>query len=302
MVRRFFRIAPLYYLVLLIVYVFKVSTPGLQAETGFVGGVEGGFHPPEFGAGFLFQHLSFLFGFFPSFVGDNIIPDWSLALEMQFYACFPFLALLMDRVGSAAFFFVCCLVSAVANQLITFYAGSPPGLLGWYSQPSILPLKIHVFAVGIVAARVYFNGFRELRSWWYIPGFILFCLTCKFNYTRVLGVFYWMLYLLAITPRLAPCLSSTVARLNLWCEIKGWFRWPAELSYSGYLIHGIVMVLIFGWPTLHASNRSISSFKFTMIYLLMLVLISALGVLLHHLIEKPGIRFGKFLLGRMSRP
>ena len=30
-------------------------------------------------------HVTFLFGLFPSFIQDSILPDWSIGLEMQFY-------------------------------------------------------------------------------------------------------------------------------------------------------------------------------------------------------------------------
>jgi len=285
-VRRFFRIAPLYYLLLLLACALRM-VPALQP-------VEGA-EPLSFGR-FLFMHFTFLFGLFPSYQADNIIPDWSLSLEMQFYAVFPFLALLINRVGTAAFFFVCCLISAAANLLISFYVGTPPGVLGWFPQPSFLPLKLHVFAVGTVAAAVYFNGPRELRSWWYLPSFVLFGLTCVFNYTRLLGALYWLLFLCVLIPTTASWLKAALQRTDEWCQRLGWFHWPAELSYSGYLIHGIVFVLIFGGPAAHR----ISTGHFALLYAAMLLLVGAIGVPLYLLIERPGVRMGKFLLRRKS--
>lgn len=303
LVRRFFRIAPLYYVLLLVVFFLNLAPPpDPGSASSSVSVMTGGDPPSRFDLKFLLLHASFLFGLFPTYSGDNIMPDWSLSLEMQFYACFPFLALLANRIGTAAFFFVCCLIGAIANGLISYYPGSDPGLLGTFRQPSVLPLKLHIFAVGIVAAKVYYDGFRELRSLWYLPAFVLFALTCKYNYTRLLGSLYWLLFLAALAPVTARWVRSTFSTLNRWCETLGWFRWPADLSYSGFLMHGIVFVFIFGWQSGHGVGRHVSTGGFILIYTAILLLVSAIGLVLFHSIEKPGIRLGKRLLGRTLKP
>ena len=92
-IRRFFRISPLYYTALLFLVAaqlltgFKIITTALPLWQ------------------WLLLRFSFLFGFVPAESDNCIIPDWSLSLEMQFYACFPFLILAMKRIGGWLIFF-----------------------------------------------------------------------------------------------------------------------------------------------------------------------------------------------------
>ncbi|CAH2786711.1 MAG: Acyltransferase 3 [uncultured Caballeronia sp.] len=40
-------------------------------------------------------HLTYTFGMFPRYAFNTPLPDWSIGLEMQFYAVFPLLMLLI---------------------------------------------------------------------------------------------------------------------------------------------------------------------------------------------------------------
>jgi len=104
-VRRFFRIAPLYYCMLVVVYVFHGALQNLAAHNGAalqqpLQPLTCGLHNPtsvELTAAHVLSHFSFTFGFIPRFAASNPLPDWSIGLEMQFYLFFPFLALLLWR-------------------------------------------------------------------------------------------------------------------------------------------------------------------------------------------------------------
>ena len=280
--RRFFRIAPLYYLVLTGVFAFGQikGHSGLDLKS-------------------YFSHLGFLFGFTPAGLSETFMPDWSLALEMQFYASFPFLMLFARRFGYPVLFFVCCLISAVANALIHYYEGTPAGLLGWYPQPTLLPLKLHVFAVGIMFCGIYFEGAKQLRSGWYWLGFSLFFTTCRSSYMWAMAIGYFCLFAVFQLPKTADKCGHLLSRANQKLQQSQWFHWPAELSYSCYLIHTIVFLTVFRWLVPKPDHPG--KLAFLLLVLLMLGLSSVLGVVLHFGIEKPGIRFGKFLIKLLNR-
>ena len=101
-VKRFCRIAPLYYISLFIcVFISEYFLTGykqfqlLNPEkwTYFV------YDPSRIVYNFenILLHITFLFGLHPSYSFSTFLPDWSLSLEVQFYCFFPFLVPLLVR-------------------------------------------------------------------------------------------------------------------------------------------------------------------------------------------------------------
>lgn len=83
LVRRFFRIAPAYYLVLLLVFFlygkgFEGYTPPGDRNLGW----------PDLAA-----HMLFVNGLFPYYINDFIGVEWSIATEFMFYAVLPMIFL-----------------------------------------------------------------------------------------------------------------------------------------------------------------------------------------------------------------
>ena len=101
-IRRWFRIAPLYYATLALVYViaprmgrWREAMAGFNAEAATE---PGRFFIPDLVANAL-AHVTFLFGFFPRYAYSTPLPDWSIGLGMQFYAFFPLLVLALSALG-----------------------------------------------------------------------------------------------------------------------------------------------------------------------------------------------------------
>src|SRR5262249_42796869 len=97
-VRRTFRIAPLYYAVLALALIlgpaiFAWRTEG-AALLHLAPTENTGASPAN-----IFAHLTFVFGLLPAYAMRTPLPDWSLGLEMQFYAAFPVLMLLTKKLG-----------------------------------------------------------------------------------------------------------------------------------------------------------------------------------------------------------
>ena len=100
-----------------------------------------------------FLHYTFLFGLLPGHCATMPIPDWSISLEMQFYAVFPFLALATKRIGLLAAGAIAGMVTLISADLLwQVYGLGPQRLLGSFPQPSILLLKIGLFMSGMMAS------------------------------------------------------------------------------------------------------------------------------------------------------
>src|SRR5207248_4670294 len=104
LIKRFFRIAPLYYLAIAFAYLWAFPyTRGLgilanQSEKLPIR-YDGLLAAHSFYPANLWAHLVFLFGATTKYFW--MIPDWSISLEMQFYVAFPFLLLAFRRIGYA---------------------------------------------------------------------------------------------------------------------------------------------------------------------------------------------------------
>ncbi|WP_042776853.1 acyltransferase family protein, partial [Sinorhizobium fredii] len=146
-IRRFLRIAPLYYLLLAIAFILGAwlfesrmvidaflgrtpQAPQRYLDNGLTNGL---------------MHVSFLFGLSPDYAYRTPLPDWSIGLEMQFYAAFPFIMLLLKKAG--------WLKGALFTAIIAAGIVSAANLLGiHFPMPAFLPLKMHIFLCGMLLA------------------------------------------------------------------------------------------------------------------------------------------------------
>lgn len=277
-IRRFFRIAPLYYLLVLTLFFWR--------------------RPGEWD--WLANRLFFTFGFYPHQATNCIMPDWSIALEMQFYLVFPALTLLIRRIGFGPFFCVMSAIAAVANLLISYYSTSAPGLLGNYPQPTLLPLKIHIFAVGMVFAGYLFKGMDTLRSVWYIPAILLFATTCQFNYTKLLASIYLSFYVCFLNDATRGYLGQLLNSINLWLSKQKWLCAPAEFTYSAYLIHNIILLLFLDRTLSVLKTTGASWVGYSQLFFAVLLMVGATSALLLLVVEKPGIKMGKWLIKKIK--
>jgi peptidoglycan/LPS O-acetylase OafA/YrhL len=288
-IRRFFRITPLYYAILLFLIV-----------SGWISNPKN----PISGASPVWQWLllrvSFIFGFIPAEATHCAVPDWSLTLEMQFYALFPFLALAMRRLGPGLFFFLCSLLGAVCRFSIGYYDDAKPGLLLYFPQPSILPLKLHIFAVGMVVAWVLIRGPTELKSKWFLAAFPLYLLTCKENYLWLMAVVYWTGYAAACLPAIRPRFFNLMQAGNQLLEKLPLRKTLADCSYGTYLIHSLVISLALSriWAQGNLGQGSLR--QFVPVFVLTLVLTTIISWLLHWSIGQPGINWGKTVIRKFA--
>ncbi|TIT17829.1 MAG: acyltransferase, partial [Mesorhizobium sp.] len=147
--RRYFRIAPLFYVMLFLAlalgpYLYESRTViddfllrSHQAPERYL----------DSGLKNIVAHLLFLFGLLPNFAYRTPLPDWSLGLEMQFYAVFPAVMLLVRRLG----WIRSAVLIAALGGLVVFAMGQ---MSVHFPMPSFLALKMQVFLCGMLLAGV----------------------------------------------------------------------------------------------------------------------------------------------------
>jgi peptidoglycan/LPS O-acetylase OafA/YrhL len=286
--RRLFRIAPLYYVVVAFAFIFgnsfKAGIASLIAANPDHFVTFQSVHLPQYThytLSNLLMHISFLFGFVPAFASSTLLPDWSIGLEMQFYAAFPVMLFLFRRLPPISATILIFAVAAVAKRLTVLIFGLS------FPEPSFLPLKMNLFLVGMLVA--FANSRFKPQPVNRILLLVAALSVASLN-SRYIVVLTALIFLMtAETDDSEPLVKWT----------KGWLarilgnpltRFMADMSYGVYLVHNFFIAFVGGWlyrqPGLPNWERA------ALLTLLSLAGSYSVAYVLHHLVEKPGIRLG----------
>lgn len=300
--RRFFRMAPLYWVVLSIVFLFHAPIHGWLHHVHEVFPLPwaGREISPERidwepGWGNALAHYSFVFGLIPQWASNNVLPDWSITLEMQFYLLFPFMALLMKKAGWAVALVVMIGIWQIFASNIGVGIISESGPWGWYPMPTILPLRLGVFYAGMLAAAGLAAWFGDRRGLGCLAAAIALAYWCD----RLLAGFAIVFLAWEMSgPLLRQRFPKPKAMLDSFLACKP-VRAFADCSYGVYLCHSLILlgVLWFllrwdGFLSMPPLNR------FLLLTAVSTPLVFTISFLCHRWIENPGIRAGKRLVAR----
>jgi peptidoglycan/LPS O-acetylase OafA/YrhL len=290
-IKRFFRIAPLYYLLLSLIFLLgPIYTEGFRvleslnpfhrlARLFDPSAIAAGLTPGNF-----LLHLSFLFGLFPQYATSTLTPDWSISLEMQFYAVFPALLILFRRFGYSAVAVLAVVFCVVARHVWPVSV-----------DPSFLLLKLPIFLIGMVVAEAN-RVFKENKS----SGTSLLILALVLAATAVsigpvLVVLASLLFLLVSATGPQPLRPFTTAAE--WLLGNRLARALADLSYCVYLLHPFFLSfaggrILYRTPAFLALPPALRMGIFVPV---VMVCSYATAYVLHKIVEKPGIRLGSRL-------
>lgn len=297
--RRFFRIAPLYYLLLAAamllgpwigewretiarVWPVTATSPARYDDQGWDN---------------ILMHVTFLFGMSPHYAFRTPLPDWSIGLEMAFYAAFPFLMLLVGRLGAIPAGLLAIAASGLLLLAIPAYAEA-------FAMPSFLPLKLYLFVIGIWMATSRLQGDMRpgLLAALLVAGGVVVLERSPLDIARVillLGMFYLMnngtlpgsRVFERILKRIREALSNRVS------------VFLGDTSYGVYLLHLLVLIPVAGMLTRIPQYLGLPGpARLALCLLLIMPPVYLVVAVLFRVIEKPGIEMGKRVLRRLSQP
>lgn len=293
--RRFFRIAPLYYLALAVSLAYGPSLWESRAQiaAAFPGAATPQERYLDRSLGNILMHVTFLFGASPRNAFATPLPDWSIGLEMQFYLAFPFLMLLMRR-GSL-------LWSAVAlGGLGLLVSRALPREL--FPMPSFLPLKISLFLVGMLVAWAYHLQRKSAPGVGPAICLALLVAACQRSWP-VMGTAALVVALLFYdrerdTLQIGPGLARAERLLG-----SRWGAFAADTSYSVYLTHVLVMVPVAGaLCALPWFVHLPGAVRFLVLTGAVIGPVYAVSWLLFRWVETPGIHAGKWVVRPWAKP
>ncbi|ATF91990.1 O-acetyltransferase OatA [Cedecea neteri] len=293
--RRFFRIAPLYYLLLAVALIFGGWFGEMRdiIASAWPTAATASSRYADHSALNIFSHLTFIFGLLPAYSFRTVLPDWSIGLEMQFYLLFPFIMLLVMRYGFAVSATLLMVVCLAARWLFPDYFNAFP-------MPSMILIKLPLFIAGMLISHAVMQ--RNLR----------YCALAL-----LAPVIAWQMHIAETHLRLmAECIMIAGMTLLLWQSEKKnslhriteaprrlltcrFSLFLGDVSYSVYLLHLMIVLPTIGLLVRYtAFAHQPSVIRFLIVTAIVLPVVWMIAFALYHKVEKRGIALGKRLLSR----
>ena len=284
-IRRFFRIAPLYYLAILYFVFYSVfNVPFWFGK------------PPYLSDYNIVSNVFFIHGFSPYWINfSNVVPGgWSIAVEMTFYALTPFVFSKIKNIKHAFVFLCLSLVFKLALQEVFLHVPLIPETTVWreflfYYFPSQLP----VFGMGIILYYFIYDAksFRGVSKGLKILAVVLILLqagwTLDFLYINHLIISLGMVWF-------------------CWLLSKGYLRFVSnsmiqyigKISFSLYLVHFVVIGWLIKFQLIDFTSHYLVNYLIRFVVLLLFSML--ISMLTYRFIEVPFQRLGSRFIKKIS--
>lgn len=280
LLRRLFRIYPLYYVMLLW---FLWTWPRPTAAE-------------------LLAYLTLSFNLWPRLANGMVPGSWSLSVENLFYLMLPLLLRwARDLPRALALWMFTLALALTLEPILTSHCTTPAGLgtgYGYFALSTQMPF----FAAGLTA--FYLVGWLRAQA---------LSAALQRGLAQVLLGFAVLLLVSASQGRLEAGLSALQWRGFAFCAllvsqslsptrvlVNRVTRFYGQISYSLYLLHPMAvwgLTRSFRWIYLHAPVRP--TVAYLLCALLALAVTTPAAWLAYLLVEKPGMRIGAFVMARL---
>jgi peptidoglycan/LPS O-acetylase OafA/YrhL len=288
--RRFCRIVPIYGVVLAI-------------SLGLLGLINKGVLAPRFSWMAANQlswipYLAFLQNFWMmqyNTLGAPILGvTWSLAVEEQFYVTFPWIVRAASKRGLLIFTLCGIILAPILRTALYVY---------WKPHPSwfvMMPCRADALLLGVLGAwlvrsvdgRTWLFEKRKLAIWALIVlvlgvGALLKMSPGMYDFWMVSVGYTWMaVFYLSILLYAVIWPDSVIGR----CLRLRWLRWLGTIAYGTYLLHGLIVCLLF--TAFRAKYPVVQSWWDVMVVIVSLTLTLAIARASWLYFEKPFVRLG----------
>ncbi len=281
--RRFFRIAPAFYLVF---FLYVVLGSGIVSGSPV--------SRTSFPHALLI--LSFSNGWSPEAINSPVIGQWSIAVEMMFYLLLPLIFPLIRTFQQAVCAWWLSLILYAISSPLAIQLAKLEGFEGpaerlhdfshWW-----LPSHLPTFMAGIGLYYILSKKLPLLRSLLqYVPGVALIL---------ILHHLYPEAGKVPLVSLTMVALVGGLARVKIRMVVNRFTRFVGSISFSAYLCHPFLLPLAASPFLFRAVPNPYA--RFAIGYLIVLALVCPLSYLMVICIEKPGQQIGRLLIRRLSQ-
>ena len=276
-IRRYFRIAPLFYTMLIVWVVFSKYKWGELVPISF--------HD-------IVLNISLLFGLIPGKHESIVWAGWSIGVEMLFYLLFPIVTALVSTLRSGIFALAVMILISSA-----YFTASGNLNLGSYDYMNIVT-HLPTFLCGVVAFLIWREmGFVQNAKFGALLMLIAVIAALVVVYVpethRILALaqgvrldlYIWSFIFMVLI--LAVCLWPIPIFVNRFSKRMG------QLSFSLYLLHPLIIILLLDVYGEIGASLGSGSKNFLACTLLTIVVVTLVSQFTFRFIETPGMALGK---------
>lgn len=292
-IRRFFRIAPAYYIGIFIYFLLS-AFQNLRIYNELK-------PDSQYSILNIFTNITFIHGFYPP-ANNNIVPGgWSIGTEIAFYIIFPLLYKISTRkkLYKIKFFIFWVFLSLIFSQatifLVYFFTNFTLTNTNYFLYLNIIT-QLPVFCIGIG----YYFIEAKLKRTNFTVDFLIFLLI-----TLISIFFYWKInieHFKSFVPFISGISFIFLFKIFRNNEILNHpiLMKIGKLSYSMYLIH-----FVFAWHLKLLFLDKLTklfdpNFLLVLVFLCSVLCSFLVSLLSHKYIEKPFINIGRLIIKKMN--
>jgi peptidoglycan/LPS O-acetylase OafA/YrhL len=281
-IRRFFRIAPLFYIMILIYLIKDVLILKTFPTTSEI-----------------MANFAFIFNLYPPYFESIVTTGWTIGVEMLFYLILPLIYLGFNTIRRSLIFLACTMALAdIVHYLLSQFAPFSQEIMsGYMSVASFLP----VFSTGIICYLIYKNYIHKIsRAYGRLISILLFILTFFILFMVILNPDF---YFIPLSERYwqAIAFSTLCLSLSLYPNrllVNGFTAFYGKISYSVYLLHPLLIYFLKPAYNFIYAGIAPPGLAFFYCLLLTLILLTLSSLFTYRFIEEKGILYGKMLIAR----
>lgn len=294
--RRFFRIAPLFYLLLILVVLDSLITQkGISSWHNVL------------------VNFTFTFNLVPQYSASLFSDGWTVGVEMLFYSVLPLIFIKINNIWrSMALFIGTYWLSQEIRLLMGAIIGENIMLSTNYDFYNFFHWA-YIFPIGVICYQIYKLYLPKIRSEYRAPAavsMLLLSLSILFIFINNLPLALALSDLYEPLSRLTGLQAmSSIAFVLLILSlslnpnrliVNRFTRFFGTISYSLYLIHPfIVEPLKPVYACIYDHTIYSTDLSLFLCILLTLLIATPVSLLAYHLIETPGIRMGKKVIAKL---
>lgn len=281
--RRFFRIAPIYYLGI-VYYLFQDGI----GERYWLGDEK------SISIFNILSNFTFTHGFSPYFINSLVPGGWSIAVEMLFYCILPLLFLKIKNINQAFNFFLFSIILKLLLHLILFKLPIIDSASLWSEYLFLyFPSQLPVFSLGILLYFVIIQNQKlsELsgKSLLLFSGLLILELATGKHIILPNHILYGLAFFL---------FALGLSRFHLTLIINPIITYIGKLSFSMYISHFAVIFWLTKWNYINFFANEILNYisKFFLVTTVTVFIAS----ILYKIIEIPFQNFSKKIITNME--